>query len=298
MFHASAVSRVRAVVGHLTPVRSSVWSSASRQSAPTRLLAGRPTALTLHAAACASSFSTAVPTAPLLPPQSARDRGRLTVVLDMDETLLHSHLAPLPTNGDPRSVDDHEDERAAEVKNKKAVDFTFEIGTNKHDKELVKSTLRPGLRAFLHALSEEFEPILFTSAMQIYAEPLLNRIDVSPATGGPDATPESLHPLWRHRLYRPATVNIGQFGFVKDVSRLGRDMKRVVLVDNSWAACVANPDNSIVVPDYLGEQEDIVLERLLAMLRDLKDQEDVRPALIQTIKLRQALADAGIKLPK
>jgi RNA polymerase II subunit A small phosphatase-like protein len=279
--------RARILTQHLLPssLRTAAWPS-FRQSAPTRRI--------LIGAACASSFSTkAASTVPLLPPQSARDSGRLTVVLDMDETLLHSHLAPLPPVGstsDPRSMDDHQDPRAAAVKDKKPVDFTFEIGVGKNDTELVKSTLRPGVLEFLHALSAEFEPVLFTSAMEIYASPLLDKIDS-------DSTPKELKPLWRHRIYRPGTVMLGQFGFVKDISRLGRPMERIVLIDNSWAACVANPDNSIVVPDYLGEKEDRVLARVLEILRIIKDEKDVRPKLIQMVKYREQITKAGVVLP-
>jgi len=263
----------------------------------------------------------------------------------MDETLLHSFLSPLPpptASHDPRSVDDHEDQVAAHIppEQRRPIDFEFEIGVGR-EKERVRSTLRPGLREFMHALSAEFEPILFTSAMQVYAEPLLNRIDLPPSSPDTEAaTPAHLHPLWRHRIYRPGTVSLpGGWSYVKDISRLGRSMKRCVLVDNSWMAvtenimqiewkecemklwesradsrfarsfacsaslasfpvqCVANPDNAIVVPDYLGHKDDRVLEAVLAVLRQLKDEADVRPALIKQFALREQLTKARVKLP-
>lgn len=284
------MQRARALARHLLPAArrspaAAAWPSV-RQSAPTRRLLG--------VAACASFSTKASTVGPLLPAQSGRDVGRLTVVLDMDETLLHSFLAPMPPAGsdlDPRSVHDHHDPRAAALKEKKPADFTFEIGVGQHDRELVTSVLRPGLHAFLNALSAEFEPILFTSAMQIYAEPLLNKIEAA------DGTTSEAKPLWRHRLYRPATVTLGQFGFVKDVSRLGRPMERIVLIDNSWAACMANPDNCVVVPDYLGESQDIILARVLDILRAIKNEPDVRPKLIETIRFREQIQKAGIQLP-
>ena len=193
---------------------------------------------------------------------------------------------------DVSSLDSATDPLSVRASDAKPVDFTFEIGVGKHDRELVKSTLRPGLMEFLYALSEEFEPILFTSALQIYAEPLLDKIEAS----GP--TPNELRPLWRHRIYRPGTVHYeGGFSFVKDISRFGRPMERIVLIDNSWAACIANLDNSIVVPDYLNQRDDNVLPLILTMLRRMKNDADVRPYLIQTVKLREAVLKAGVQLP-
>ena len=322
-----ALSRLATITRQFAPTAaaSSSMMPAAQQRVQsvvaTRCVAIRPRC-------CSASFSVqarrSTANGPLLPPQSAQDQGRLTVVLDMDETLLHSELLPLSAKdaaallaADPRSAHDHHDKEAAalEAAGKKRPEIEFVIGANTASRERVRTSLRPGLREFLQALSERFEPVLFTSAMPIYASPLLDRIEgKTEATlkqfGGdapiPPAFPEAPFaaenlPVFRHRLYRDSTVPAHEidYDYVKDIStsRLGRDMRRVVLIDNSWHACIHNPDNSIVVPDYLGAKADPLFAALLAMLDHLRTQEDVRPFLIQKIKLREQLSKQGFKFP-
>eukprot|EP00954_Amorphochlora_amoebiformis_P016122 1264377-Amorphochlora_amoeboformis.AAC.1 len=71
-------------------------------------------------------------------------------------------------------------------------------------KEKVAVYKRPGLDKFLEEASKRFEVVVFTAAIPVYAEPVL---------GQP---------------------------YVKDLSLLGRDMSRIVLVDNNPAAMVIN----------------------------------------------------------
>jgi CTD small phosphatase-like protein 2 len=226
----------------------------------------------------------------------------------MDETLLHSSLTPFPLGADPRSVDDHMD-ALAERKSKqessrmKKPEHCFTIHEDGQQQERIRSVMRPGLREFLLAISAEFEPILFTSAMSIYARPLLDLVE-GPAPGEASVTvpgeapiPAELHPVFRHRLYREATVPAQEidYGYVKDIRLLGRDMRRTILVDNSWHACVHAPDNCIIVPDYLGSSDDQVFKPLLALLREAATHEDVRPYLRAKLRFREQLEKQGLK---
>ena len=89
---------------------------------------------------------------PLLPPQTRRCRQK-TLVLDLDETLVHSTL------------DDCDDP-----------DFTFPVAFNglNHTVHVKK---RPGLLEFLQRVSKLFEVVIFTASQKVYAEQLLNVID-------------------------------------------------------------------------------------------------------------------------
>jgi RNA polymerase II subunit A small phosphatase-like protein len=102
--------------------------------------------------------------------------------------------------------------------------------------------VRPGLTEFLTKLAEHFEVGIFTAAEEVYACPVLDTID---PTG-----------LISFRLYRDATVEHNGVSFVKDLSRLGRDMRRTVLIDNNIQATLASPDNSLVCVDYYGDPAD------------------------------------------
>jgi TFIIF-interacting CTD phosphatase-like protein len=203
-----------------------------------------------------ATFSGVVPTGrhaqihpgklPLIPAPSARDAGRLVVVLDMDETLLHSSLTPLPLGADPCSVDDQMDALAAQKfkqgsrKMKETPDYRFTAGEGEEDQTRVRTTLRPGLREFLLAVSAEFEPILFTASKVEYARPLLDLVEgpgpgrASVTVPGDASVPKELHPLFRHRLYREATVHSPEIDYdrVKDLRLLGRDMRRIILIED------------------------------------------------------------------
>jgi len=305
--------RLAAVAAHLHPSAAAAAAPLGRGSVAWHCHAWQPLRPLRSSALVASQSFEVAPTGrvaqqrkqPLLPPQSAKDKGRLVVVLDMDETLLHSSLTPFPLGADPRSVDDHLDAQARRQPNRKKPEHSFTIGTGAKDQERVRSIMRPGLRQFLLAISAEFEPILFTSALSIYAKPLLDLVE-GPAPGDASVTvpgeapiPPELHPVFRHRRYREATVPALelQYDYVKDVRLLGRDMSRVILVDNSAHACLHSPDNCIVVPDFLGDSTDRVFEPLLKLLREADKYEDVRPFLRAKMGFRKQLEKQGFKFP-
>ncbi len=204
---------------------------------------------------------------------------------------------------DPRSVDNHLDAESLRL-NLKRAEHVFPIGTSAGDRELVSSSIRPGLRAFLLALSAQFEPVLFTSALPIYASPLLDLVEgKSPnepsSVEGDQQIPAELHPIFRHRIYRAATVPAVEmdYGYVKDIRLIGRDMRRTILVDNSVHACMHSPDNCVIVPDYLGAKEDAVLKPLLALLEEAAQYEDVRPFLRAKLRFREQMEKQGFTFP-
>jgi Dullard-like phosphatase family protein len=200
----------------------------------------------------------------LLPPQSKRDKGRLTVILDMDETLLHSEFTT--ADNDYRQF-----EERLEVS--RPPDFTLRLNTADGD-ETVHVLKRNGLKHFLEQVSLHFEPILFTAALPVYASPVLDQID-----------PER---LLRHRLYRDATVSYRGENFVKDVGRLGRPMNRIVIVDNNPHAMLPHPDNALPVVSFY-DQEDNELEKVLDTLMEMKKFQDIRPFMKQRFRFREHL---------
>ena len=76
--------------------------------------------------------------------------------------------------------------------------------------------------------------IMFTAGLEDYACPIANRL-------------QQQYSAFKHRLYRPATVGSPSYPCIKDLSRLGRDLKRTVLVDDTPLAFLNQPDNGIPI---------------------------------------------------
>jgi TFIIF-interacting CTD phosphatase-like protein len=70
---------------------------------------------------------------------------------------------------------------------------------------------------------------------------------------------------------------------------MGRDMKRIVLVDNNAMAMMATPDNGIPIRDFFGDTDDRDLEALAGYLDYLATLDDVRPELTSRFNIRQQL---------
>jgi len=201
----------------------------------------------------------------LLPQQSDEDSGKLTVVLDMDETLIHSIFRTGCNNY-------RQDELRQEIDAGKH-DFSVDLG----DDEMAFVHKRPGVEKFLKDLSEHFETVVFTAALPVYAKPVVETID----KGG----------FVKHGLFREATVTYKGQSFVKDLSILGRDMSRVVLIDNNPLAMLASPDNAMPIVSWYDDANDKELEKALTILHQMKDLKDVRPYLKKKFGFRQTLAE-------
>ena len=98
------------------------------------------------------------------------------------------------------------------------VDFTFPVHFNEEE-HMVYVRCRPHLKEFMERVSRLFEIIIFTASQSIYAEQLLNVLDPK-------------RKLFRHRVYRDSCVFFDG-NYLKDLSVLGRDLSRVIIVDNS-----------------------------------------------------------------
>lgn len=77
--------------------------------------------------------------------------------------------------------------------------------------------VRPGARWFLKEMAKCYELVIFTAAMQDYADWVLDCLDSER--------------LISYRLYRQHTRRTNHV-YIKDLSFLGRDLSKCVIVDN------------------------------------------------------------------
>lgn len=57
--------------------------------------------------------------------------------------------------------------------------------------------------------------------------------------------------------------------FIKDLSKIGRDMKDIIIVDNSPVAYMFHPENAIPIPSWYDDPRDKELGKLVPILEKL-----------------------------
>ncbi|KAG9147253.1 hypothetical protein Leryth_017988 [Lithospermum erythrorhizon] len=172
----------------------------------------------------------------------------------MTETLVHSMLEPCQD-----------------------ADFTFHVKFNQEN-HTVYVRCRPYLRDFMERVSGLFEIIIFTASQSIYADQLLNVLDPK-------------RKVFRHRVFRDSCVFVDG-NYLKDLSVLGRDLSRVMIVDNSPQAFGFQVDNGIPIESWFDDPYDKELLTLLPFLESLIGVDDVRPLIAKKFNLGAKVAAA------
>jgi len=203
----------------------------------------------------------------ILPPQLPEDEGKLTVVLDLDETLVHSKL--------PRGLHELRQEEERKEDTEPYSDY-FEVVVFS---ETFRVHKRPGLDEFLAEASKHYELICFTAGIQEYAEVLMDAID-----------PERKY--FRYRLFRNHCVQVGG-SFVKDLRVVNRKLERTVLVDNNAYSFLMQLGNGIPVSSFMDDANDTALHVLQEFLLAIREHEDVRDHLRNVFSLELLLGDSA-----
>ena len=127
--------------------------------------------------------------------------------------------------------------------------------------------VRPYCLQFLEEMSKIFEIIIFTAALKDYADSILDVLD-------PNKT------LINYRLYRHHTSICG-ITFCKDLSKIGRDLNRTIIVDNLADNFKLQPNNGIPILTWIDDMKDTQLFDLGKILKDLLDKKplDIRPII-------------------
>ncbi|PSK51825.1 hypothetical protein B9Z65_3092 [Elsinoe australis] len=182
----------------------------------------------------------------LLPPTRSEHRGRKCLILDLDETLVHSSFKIL-----------HQ------------ADFTIpvEIEGQYHNVYVIK---RPGVDAFMKRVGELYEVVVFTASVSKYGDPLLDQLDI--------------HNVVHHRLFRESCYN-HQGNYVKDLSQVGRDLKETIIIDNSPTSYIFHPQHAVPISSWFSDAHDNELLDLIPVLEDLAGSQVSDVSLVLDVSL-------------
>lgn len=169
----------------------------------------------------------------LLSPRPKYLSGKKCLVLDLDETLVHSSFKYL-----------------------KGADFVLpvDIDDQIHNVYVMK---RPGVDEFLKKVGSLFEVVVFTASVARYGDPLLDILDKY----------NSVH----HRLFREACYNY-EGNYIKNLSQIGRPLSEIIILDNSPASYIFHPQHAIPISSWFSDTHDNELLDIIPLLEDLSEQ--------------------------
>eukprot|EP00299_Pterocystis_sp_00344_P010777 c4906_g1_i1.p1 GENE.c4906_g1_i1~~c4906_g1_i1.p1 ORF type:complete len:270 (+),score=38.78 c4906_g1_i1:48-857(+) len=182
---------------------------------------------------------------PLLLPLSQDDilAGKKTLVLDLDETLVHTTFQPSEKS-----------------------DFVVPIKMGKVEYRAYVFK-RPGVDFFLQAVASKFELVVFTASIRQYADAVIDLLDPNHVIS--------------HRLFRDSCVPYAG-AFVKDLSRLGRDLSKIIIIDNAPSAYMFQPNNALPCTSWFDDPDDDELIRMVKVLEVVNSFDNI-PQIITSI---------------
>lgn len=164
------------------------------------------------------------------------DSNKMCIVIDLDETLVHSSFKPISN-----------------------ADFIVpvEIDGTIHQVYVLK---RPHVDEYLCKMGELFECVLFTASLAKYADPVTDLLDK--------------WDVFRYRLFRESCV-FHRGNYVKDLGRLGRELHKIIIVDNSPASYIFHPDNAVPVASWFDDMNDRELLDLIPFFERISKADNV-----------------------
>ena len=175
----------------------------------------------------------------------SKTHSKKTLVLDLDETLVHSQFAPFSIKSD--------------------LILKIELENQIRD---IHVLIRPGVYKFLKKMSQLYEIVIFTASVSKYAEPLLDIIDKNHNCSC--------------RLFREHCSIIG-ITYIKDLKKLGRDLKDIIIIDNSPLSYSLNHENGLPILTWFDDKNDKELYYITPILEFLSDVYDVREYIQQIV---------------
>lgn len=166
-------------------------------------------------------------TSELLPQVDIEDMDKLCLVVDLDETLVHSSTTPNKNSDMVLTLHNP----CMDSKKKASSNSVVTVYVN----------FRPGAEEFIANLAPLYEIVFFTTSGKEYADLVINKLD-------------PCH-MVKHRLFRENCTELGG-NFVKDLSRMNRDLDRIIIIDNNPISYMLQPGNAIAISSWFEDPKD------------------------------------------
>ena len=176
--------------------------------------------------------------------KSIDDMNKKTLILDLDETLVHSSFHPLYFNNEVIQPD---------------IFFTILFENKSHDVYVLK---RPYIKEFLNKMNKIFNIYIFTASIKEYAYPLLLKLDKNK--------------LITKKLFRESCTLSKDNKFIKDLNVLNENLKNVILIDNNPNSYRYNKCNGLPIKTWHYDKNDKELIKIIPFLSFLSTVDDVR----------------------
>ena len=180
--------------------------------------------------------------------------GKKTLVLDLDETLVHSTTKKAFPNR--KNIILH-----MKIRN---INYTIYV------------ILRPFLEVFLHEMSLCYDLYIFTASLSHYAKILIEIIDKNKVI--------------KQVLNRENCKFIKGL-YLKDLSIFKRDLKDIIIIDNNPLSYTLNKNNGIPISTWIDDPNDKELVKLIPIMRYLSKITDVRPVINKIINKNKTKLD-------
>ena len=184
------------------------------------------------------------------------------LILDLDETLIHSDL-----------------------------DFLLKDKNRNYDKILyfdsdeeknipLPLVIRPGLYEFLDYASENFDLVVFTASDQDYADTIINYI-------------EKDKKYFKMRLYRDNCIFIDPGLYIKDLRIFNswKKMEDIIIIDNSLFSFANQLNNGILITSFFDDKEDTFLNNVKDYLEYIKNEKDIREINKESFRFEEIKED-------
>ena len=186
--------------------------------------------------------------------------GKKTLILDLDETLIHSSFKPFNNIQDDFCVK----MKSFKLNNKKNI--------NSNKTYTIHVLKRPYVGLFLSIICDIFEVVVFTASIVDYANPIIDKIDIEKKI--------------KYRLFREHCFKINKDRYIKNLYNLGRDLKNVIIIDNNPLSYSLNLDNGLPISTWETDKNDNELIKIIPLLQYLSNSNitDVRPIIKRIVK--------------